>query len=83
MNLITKVKRGDKSFSYFGQAFGVLTVILHSAIAVTPLSWLYKVLAILISSGLIFYFCYKNNWGKNKIVGFFSKIQDKVEVREY
>ncbi len=83
MGLTTKVKRGNQSINRFGQAFGMIITVTHSIIAVLELHWFIKIAVIVFVSFLVFYMCFLSSWGRNKIVGIFNKIENKVEVRKH
>jgi len=74
-----KVKRGEKSQSYFWLAYTILLAITIAIISILPIDTLYKVVAIIFSTAFLFYFCLHNSWFRNKIVDIFNKVADKEE----
>lgn len=74
-----KVKRGDKSQSYFWRAFIILLTITIAIISILNVDVLYKIVAIIFSATFLFYFCLHNSWFRNKIVGIFNKVANREE----
>lgn len=82
MGININVKRGSKSFNYFVIVFGILSSFAVAVISVIDIYWLAKIFFLVISLIICFYFCFWNDWFRNKIVGVMSKIQDKIENRD-
>lgn len=79
MSIELNLKRGDKSWNYFQIAYGFLLAISLSIIAVLDIKSIYKVILILVLAVFLFWLCFYNDWFRNKIVGIFTKSQEKVE----
>jgi uncharacterized membrane protein len=83
MSLEMKLKRGEKSWAFFPLAYSILLTIFTSVISVIPddiCSWIVKIIIILIVSIFLYKLCFTNDRFRNKIVGVFSKSQDKIET---
>lgn len=74
-----KVKRGETSWGYFILAFGILFPFGEGIISFIEVNSFIKASIFLIYGYLLFYFCFSNNWFRNKIVGFFTKLKEKWE----
>ncbi len=79
MSIEKNVKRGDKSWNYFSIAYGILLAISSSIISVLDLRSIYKAILIMVLAVSLFWLCFYNDWFRNKIVGIFSKSQEKIE----
>ena len=82
-SLEMRVKRGEKSWGYFGLAYSILMAVFLGLISILPdfnYGLLIKGILIIIISLLLFYLCFSNQWFRNKTVGLFSKYQEKEEV---
>lgn len=78
-----KLKRGEKSWAFFPLAYNILLTISTSIVSVLPndiCSWIVKIILILFVSIFFYRLCFMNDWFRNKIVGIFSKSQDKIET---
>jgi c-di-AMP phosphodiesterase-like protein len=83
MSLEMKLKRGEKSWAFFPLAYSILLTISTSIISVLPdftCSWLVKITLIFFVSIFFYKLCFYNDWFRNKIVGIFSKSQEKIET---
>ncbi len=82
MSLKLRVKRGEKSWNYFVTSFGILSGLVLAIVALLDIDWQYKVILVIISVVLIFYFCFVNDGSRNKIVGIMTRLQEKEEKHD-
>lgn len=73
------VKRGEKSWSYFYLAYGILSVIVIEIISVSDFAKGYKIFIVFVDLGALLYLTFFNSWFRNKIIGFIVKSQTKEE----
>lgn len=78
MSVEIRVKRGEKSFGWFVIAF---TSLLAFGLAIITTLSLGKITVaiILLYTILIFWLCFLSDWFRNKIVGWFSKLENRIE----
>ncbi|NMC59788.1 MAG: hypothetical protein GYA51_10470 [Candidatus Methanofastidiosa archaeon] len=74
-----RLKRGDKSFHYLLVFFCIAFSIMTTIVSIIEIEWIYKLFLITILASLLMYFCFLNDWARNKIVGIVTKIQNKEE----
>ena len=78
-NLSKIVNRSDKSWSYLIVAYNVFSIFLIGTISVSAFFANYRLIIIFFNLIITFYLCFWNNWFRNIVVGFFSKVQGKKE----
>ena len=73
------VTRGNGSWELFSIMFGLVTLITTEILNNSSIFGEYKNLVFILNTSIIFYLCYKSDWFRNKTVGFYSKLKDKLE----
>ena len=74
------VRRGEKSNSYFHHfAFSFISVVLAVIIGIADTAHGHKVFIFLVDVIIILYISYYNSWSRNKLVGIYSRLEQKKE----
>lgn len=71
----SKVKRNEISWGYLTAAFGILSLLSYKILALSEFYKGYKVIITLFNEISFLYLCYFNNWLRNWIIGFYSKLK--------
>lgn len=74
-----KIKRGEKSWSFFPIIYNILLTITIAIIVIPPIAWFYKIPLIILSAYLLFKLAFFNDWFRNKAIGLMSKSQQHIE----
>lgn len=73
--IASKVIRGETSWGYLTAAFGILSLLSYKILALSEFYKGYKVIITLFNEISFLYFCYFNNWLRNWIIGFYSRLK--------
>lgn len=74
------VKRGDKSKKIITRFSSVIiSYLVLQIITNTEILKEYRVILIITNLSLVVYLCFFNNWFRNKIIGFYIKIENRME----
>lgn len=72
-------KRGEKSWSYFPLAYGILSVVVTQINSISEFAKGYKVLITVADLAILLYLSFFNSWFRNKTIGFINKSKLKDE----
>jgi 4-hydroxybenzoate polyprenyltransferase len=75
-----KIKRGDISWGYFVITYTVLLAVILAIISVLNINWFFKIIFIILTVIFLFWLCFRNDWFRNTIVGFITRLKSKEEV---
>ena len=75
-----RIKRGEKSWSYFILTYTVLLAVILAIISTLDIECVFKIIFIIFVAVILFWLCFWNNWFRNIIVGFMAKLKSKEEV---
>jgi uncharacterized protein (DUF58 family) len=70
-----EVTRGETSLTFLYVAYGIVTVIYALVIQVAESAHGYKVLLMALDYAALTYVCFFNSWARNKLIGFYIRIQ--------
>lgn len=83
LGVSAKVKRGDKSNSYFIITYNVLLTLFIGAVSLIPneiIYWYVKIFLIFILALFLYYICFRVDKFRNFVVGIFSDIENYEET---
>jgi len=78
--LETTIKRGEKSWTVFDFAFGILSVVLMQIINCAETLFGYKTFISIMNILMLLYLVYWNSWFRNGIINLVYKCQNKPET---